>query len=127
MIGEAIYTLLTSSSTLTAKCSQISVLRELENISAPFLIYSIDNVTPLQYKDGVSPIDEVTLNIDIYSEYDKEANEIADIVRTLLERYSGTVESQILQSIRFELQYNTFDNSSKLFNIVQNYTIRHQK
>jgi hypothetical protein len=127
MIGEAIYTILSGSTTLTAKCSNISVLRELQGITAPFLIYTIENVTPLQIKDGVSPIDEITLNIDIYSEYDKECNEIADIVRTLLERYSGTVETQIIQSIRFELQYSTFDVTSKLFNISQNYIIRHQK
>jgi hypothetical protein len=127
VIGEAVYSILSGSTTLTAKCSNISVLRELQGITAPFLVYSIDNVIPLQYKDGVSPIDEITLNIDIYSEYDKECNEIADIVRTLLERYSGTVETQIIQSIRFELQFNTFDTTSKLFYISQNYIIRHQK
>ncbi len=127
MIGEAIYTILSGSTTLTAKCSNISVLRELQGITAPFLIYTIENVTPLQIKDGVSPIDEITLNIDIYSQYDKECNEIADIVRTLLERYTGTVETQIIQSIRFELQYSTFDVTSKLFNISQNFIIRHQK
>lgn len=127
MIGKAVYDILTSSTTLTTKCSNISVLREIENISAPFLIYSIDNVTGLQTKDGASKVDSITLNLDIYSTTDLECNEIADIARTLLERYSGTNEGEVIQSIRFDLQYNTFDINSKLFYIVQNYTIRHQK
>lgn len=127
MIGTAIYTLLTSDATLNSLCSNISVLRELENVTAPFLIYSIDGVDPLQTKDGVSPLDEVRLNLNMFSETDLEVNQIADAARNLLERYTGTVESEVLQSIRFELQYNTFDNSSKLFNVVQEYTIRHQK
>jgi hypothetical protein len=127
MIGKAVYNILTSSTALTAVCANISVLREIENISAPFLIYSIDNVTGLQTKDGASKVDSITLNLDIYSTTDLECNEIADIARTLLERYSGTNESEVIQSIRFDLQYNTFDINSKLFYIVQNYTIRHQK
>jgi len=65
MIGDAIYKLLSTHTALTTVCPQISVLRTLENISAPFLIYSIDNIAGLQTKDSASPLDDVTLDISI--------------------------------------------------------------
>jgi hypothetical protein len=55
-------------------------------------------------KDGVSPLDTISVQIDCYAlEYDANVT-LSNAVRSALDFYTGTVESQAIQRIRFQGQ-----------------------
>jgi hypothetical protein len=111
MIGKLIYGRLSSASNITAIIST-NIYPDItpQNVDYPFIVYSIIDSNPVDYKDGQSNLEEIDLQIDVYTQnYDTTQN-LANLIRNRLDRFVGTVEGVEVQSIKYVRQ------SSQVFN-----------
>ena len=101
--GAAIYGILSADSTLTAMLSIATAIYPdvaPQRIANPCIVYSESIGEFSDTKDGVSHLDSNMVQIDIYTSTVAQRNSISARVRTLLDRYSGTVNSIVVQSIQ---------------------------
>jgi NAD-dependent SIR2 family protein deacetylase len=111
MIGKLIYGRLSSASNITAIIST-NIYPDItpQNVDYPFIVYSIIDSNPVDFKDGQSNLEEIDLQIDVYTQnYDTTQN-LANLIRNRLDRFVGTVEGVEVQSIKYVRQ------SSQVFN-----------
>jgi NAD-dependent SIR2 family protein deacetylase len=111
MIGKLIYSRLSSASNITAIIST-NIYPDItpQNVDYPFIVYSIIDSSPVDFKDGQSNLEEIDLQIDIYTQnYDTTQN-LANLIRNRLDRFVGTVEGVEVQTIKYVRQ------SSQVFN-----------
>jgi hypothetical protein len=111
MIGKLIYGRLSSASNITAIIST-NIYPDItpQNVDYPFIVYSIIDSNPVDYKDGQSNLEEIDLQIDVYTQnYDTTQN-LSNLIRNRLDRFVGTVEGVEVQSIKYVRQ------SSQVFN-----------
>jgi|TARA_Y100000310_G_scaffold244499_1_gene249281 hypothetical protein len=106
LVGKAIYSILEDSAAVGALIAD----RIYPNVATrratfPFAIYQVTGDSPTDTKDGVSPLDENTILIMCFSKTYSEASDIADAVRTALDRVNGTYEGVVVQGIQY-LSYN---------------------
>lgn len=95
-----------------------------ENITFPAVVYRITDKQPQDTKDGViGSID--TLTLDIYHDRASETIDIADVLRTALDRYRGTVQSVVIDRIVYEGESDEIlIPELALFHLTQTYRIR---
>ena len=101
--GAAIYGILSADSTLTAMLSIATAIYPdvaPQRAANPCIVYSESIGEFSDTKDGVSHLDSNMVQIDIYTSTVAQRNSISARVRTLLDRYSGTVNSIVVQSIQ---------------------------
>jgi NAD-dependent SIR2 family protein deacetylase len=111
MIGKLIYARLSTASNITAIIST-NIYPDItpQNVDYPFIVYSIIDSNPVDFKDGQSNLEEIDLQIDVYTQnYDTTQN-LANLIRNRLDRFVGTVESVEVQTIKYVRQ------SSQVFN-----------
>jgi NAD-dependent SIR2 family protein deacetylase len=111
MIGKLIYGRLSSASNITAIIST-NIYPDItpQNVDYPFIVYSIIDSNPVDFKDGQSNLEEIDLQIDVYTQnYDTTQN-LANLIRNRLDRFVGTVEGVEVQTIKYVRQ------SSQVFN-----------
>ena len=111
MIGKLIYGRLSTASNITAIIST-NIYPDItpQNVDYPFIVYSIIDSNPVDYKDGQSNLEEIDLQIDVYTQnYDTTQN-LANLIRNRLDRFVGTVEGVEVQTIKYVRQ------SSQVFN-----------
>ena len=111
MIGKLIYARLSTASNITAIIST-NIYPDItpQNVDYPFIVYSIIDSSPVDFKDGQSNLEEIDLQIDVYTQnYDTTQN-LANLIRNRLDRFVGTVESVEVQTIKYVRQ------SSQVFN-----------
>jgi NAD-dependent SIR2 family protein deacetylase len=111
MIGKLIYARLSTSSNITAIIST-NIYPDItpQNVDYPFIVYSIIDSNPVDFKDGQSNLEEIDLQIDVYTQnYDTTQN-LANLIRNRLDRFVGTVEGVEVQTIKYVRQ------SSQVFN-----------
>jgi hypothetical protein len=111
MIGKLIYARLSTASNITAIIST-NIYPDItpQNVDYPFIVYSIIDSNPVDYKDGQSNLEEIDLQIDVYTQnYDTTQN-LANLIRNRLDRFVGTVEGVEVQTIKYVRQ------SSQVFN-----------
>jgi hypothetical protein len=111
MIGKLIYGRLSSASNITAIIST-NIYPDItpQNVDYPFIVYSIIDSNPVDYKDGQSNLEEIDLQIDVYTQnYDTTQN-LSNLIRNRLDRFVGTVEAVEVQSIKYVRQ------SSQVYN-----------
>jgi hypothetical protein len=111
MIGKLIYGRLSSASNITAIIST-NIYPDItpQNVDYPFIVYSIIDSSPVDFKDGQSNLEEIDLQIDVYTQnYDTTQN-LSNLIRNRLDRFVGTVEGVEVQSIKYVRQ------SSQVFN-----------
>jgi hypothetical protein len=111
MIGKLIYGRLSTASNITAIIgSNIYPDITPQNVDYPFIVYSIIDSNPVDFKDGQSNLEEIDLQIDVYTQnYDTTQN-LSNLIRNRLDRFVGTVEGVEVQSIKYVRQ------SSQVFN-----------
>jgi hypothetical protein len=131
MTGKAIYSLLSASQTLTAIVST-RIFPDMATQTAvyPFIVYSIDGTQPTDTKDGASILDVVDLVILVFANTYSQAQEVAGIVRTTLDRSRGDEEDEenTIDSIRFSTQQSAQMNIDKHVYIVeQHYDVREKR
>lgn len=90
-LGAAIRTILTADATLTGLVSsRIYPDMPPQGTTYPCIVYMIIATDPTNTKEGVSQLDNVRLDVNIYAENYDSGVTIAERVRTLLDGYSGT-------------------------------------
>jgi NAD-dependent SIR2 family protein deacetylase len=111
MIGKLIYARLSTASNITAIIGA-NIYPDItpQNVDYPFIVYSIIDSNPVDFKDGQSNLEEIDLQIDVYTQnYDTTQN-LANLIRNRLDRFVGTLEGVEVQSIKYVRQ------SSQVFN-----------
>ena len=111
MIGKLIYGRLSTASNITAIIGT-NIYPDItpQNVDYPFIVYSIIDSNPVDFKDGQSNLEEIDLQIDVYTQnYDTTQN-LANLIRNRLDRFVGTVEGVSVQTIKYVRQ------SSQVFN-----------
>ena len=101
--GAAIYGILSADSTLRAMlATETSIFPDvaIQGANNPCIVYSETTSEFSDTKSGVSKLDISFVQIDIYTNTIGERKTISERVRTLLDRYMGTVNSINLQSVQ---------------------------
>lgn len=126
MIGEATYSILAAASDVTDLVST-RIYPELapENVTLPYVVFSVISTIPSDIKDGGSPIDRVNVQLDIYASTTVERDSIGEATRTALDRFSGTAGTVSVQSVRFDGQTTgTPADQLRIFWLSQDYVFR---
>jgi hypothetical protein len=102
MIGKVIYGRLSTDTAVTNICG-LSIYPDIapQNVQYPFIVYTITNSTPVDYKDGQSNLEEINLQVDIYTNNYDTTQTLANNVRNRLDRFVGTVNGVSVQSINY--------------------------
>lgn len=81
-----------------------------QNVQYPFVVYTIVNSLPVDFKDGQSNLEEITLQIDVYTQSYDDTQDLANLIRNRLDRFTGTVEGIDVQTIKY------MSSDSQVFN-----------
>jgi len=102
MIGKVIYGRLSTDTAVTNICG-LSIYPDIapQNVQYPFIVYTITNSTPVDYKDGQSNLEEINLQIDIYTNNYDTTQTLANNVRNRLDRFVGTINGVSVQTINY--------------------------
>lgn len=102
-LSEAINTILSGVSAISSEVgTKIYPVAPPQGTAFPVIVYTITSEQPTDAKDGVSPLDEVRVQIDIYGKTYAQVTTLKEAVRTALDRYAGTVNNTVIQSCRFD-------------------------
>lgn len=127
-IGDVLYNLLSNDVDVSAIVgTNIFPFLAVENVNYPYIVFSQSGLEPTNEKDGVSCLDKIEVEIEMYSETLAEVEDLADKVRVLLDRYTGTVETLIIQSATFLAEETGYSDIDRVFLKMHSYSFRHQK
>ena len=102
MIGKLIYSRLSSDGSITAYVgTKIYPDITPQNVQYPFVVYTIVNSLPVDYKDGQSNLEEITLQIDVYTQSYDDTQQLSNLIRNRLDRFVGTLENVEVQTIKY--------------------------
>lgn len=102
MIGKLIYNRLSSDGSITAYVgTKIYPDITPQNVQYPFVVYTIVNSLPVDYKDGQSNLEEITLQIDVYTQSYDDTQQLSNLIRNRLDRFVGTLENVEVQTIKY--------------------------
>jgi|LakMenEpi03Aug12_release.lakeMendotaPanAssembly.Ray.scaffolds.fasta_scaffold1438389_2 hypothetical protein len=129
MIGKAIYGKLSATTAVTAITStRIYPDMATQDATYPFIVYSVADTAPTDIKDGVSPLDIVSVGLMIYADSYAVAIDLAEKVRTALDRMSGTYDGVNVQSCKFNGQSSGSMHLDKhIFIVEQEYQFRQNR
>lgn len=121
-IGKAIYSILTSAGI----SEQLTVHPEVAPVDAsfPFVVYSIQNISPSDTKASTSTLDECTLELYCMSASYPECMDISSACRSALDRVGGTFSGVGIQSIQFDTAEIRFNEPQECYEVEQIYTVR---
>ena len=102
MIGKLIYNKLTTDANITAYIGT-KVYPDItpQDVQYPFVVYTITNSLPVDYKDGQSNLEEINIQIDVYTQSYDDTQEISNLIRNRLDRFVGTAEGVEVQTIKY--------------------------
>ena len=102
MIGKVIYGRLSTDAAITGVCGT-NIFPDIapQNVQYPFMVYTIINSTPVDFKDGQSNLEEINVQVDVYTNNYETTQTLANNVRNRLDRFVGTVEGVEVQTIKY--------------------------
>lgn len=102
MIGKVIYGRLSTDAAITGVCGT-NIFPDIapQNVQYPFMVYTIINSTPVDFKDGQSNLEEINVQIDVYTNNYETTQTLANNVRNRLDRFSGSVNGVSVQTITY--------------------------
>ena len=111
MIGKVIYGRLTTDTTITNICG-LNIFPDIapQNVQYPFMVYTIINSLPVDFNDAESNLEEITVQIDVYTNNYETTQTLGNNVRNRLDRFVGTVNSVSVQTIKY------ISSSSQVYN-----------
>jgi len=125
-IGKAIYGLLSGASSVTdIVSSRIYPVSVPQFANFPFVVYTTTDTEPTMTKDGSSPLDVITVQIDMYANDFDTNTSLAGAIRSTLDFYTGTINGQAIQ--RITLMNNSdgdYNEELGVFYLSQDYQIR---
>lgn len=90
-----------------------------------YIVYRVVNVTPSDTKSGVSTLDEVDVEINIYSNVLATVADLSQKVRADLDRVPhGDYNGVTLQGVQFTDEDSGYDYFSRRYECQQTYTFR---
>jgi hypothetical protein len=102
MIGKLIYSRLSTDGEILAYVgSKIYPDIVPQNVQYPFVVYTIVNSLPVDFKDGQSNLEEITLQVDVYTQNYDDTQKLSNLIRNRLDRFIGIVEGVEVQSIKY--------------------------
>tara|TARA_R110000823_G_scaffold197951_1_gene329031 strand:+ start:585 stop:974 length:390 start_codon:yes stop_codon:yes gene_type:complete len=111
MIGKLIYSRLSTDGDILAYVgSKIYPDIVPQNVQYPFVVYTITNSTPVDYKDGQSNLEDITLQIDVYTQNYDDTQDLSNLIRNRLDRFVGIIEGVEVQTIKY------MSSDSQVFN-----------
>lgn len=122
-----IYGILSADSTLTAMlATTTSIYPEVapQGAANPCLVYSESTGEFSDTKSGASTLDTSIIQVDVYASTIAERNTIGNRVRTVLDRYSGTVNSVKIQSVQMAYSFKMFDELAKCYRQTFDFRVR---
>lgn len=125
-LGKAIYDILSTDGTVSASVStRIYPDTVPQQAAFPFIAYTLVSTAPTDIKDGVSPLDTISLQVDIYSQDYGVTQGLNDAVRTALDRYRGTNNGVVIDGIRFaNTGAGRYDEELEVYWVSQDYDVR---
>lgn len=127
MITRAIYTLLTTNTTLTGLVStNIFPLKTPQATAAPFIVYAV-MTEPVDTKDGVATQEMHDVQITAFSKGYENLQSIKDAVKSALDRKTGTISSEKIQTVVFVDDREDYDQNLALYKCDMLFTIRRNK
>jgi hypothetical protein len=126
MIGKAIYALLQAATDVTDIVgTQVFPDMATQQAVYPFIVYTIDSVTPTDTKEGASKLDVVTVAVMSYANSYTTAQDLAGKVRIALDAKKGTFGGVEVGSIRFtNAQAAAMDTDKRVYIVEQKYNVR---
>jgi hypothetical protein len=102
MIGKLIYNRLSTDGDILAYVGT-KIYPDIvpQNVQYPFVVYTIVNSLPVDFKDGQSNLEEITLQVDVYTQNYDDTQILSNLIRNRLDRFVGIVESVEVQSIKY--------------------------
>ena len=102
MIGKLIYSRLSTDGDILAYVGT-KIYPDIvpQNVQYPFVVYTIVNSIPVDFKDGQSNLEEITLQVDVYTQNYDDTQELSNLIRNRLDRFVGTVEGVEVQTIKY--------------------------
>jgi hypothetical protein len=102
MIGKVIYGRLSTDVAVTGVCG-LNIYPDIapQNVQYPFIVYTIINSTPVDFKDGQSNLEEISVQLDVYTNNYETTQTLSNAVRNRLDRFSGTLNSVNIQTIKY--------------------------
>jgi hypothetical protein len=126
MIKNAIGKILLSDNTMAGYVSdRIYPVIAPQEAKFPFVVIKNNSTQPTDIKDGVSPLDEADIQIDVYSDTVSTLNSIMAQTRILLDRYSGNISGSNIDAVIFVNESDgPFEIDTEIFAKSQDYRIR---
>ena len=102
MIGKVIYGRLSTDVAVTGLCG-LNIYPDIapQNVEYPFIVYTIINSTPVDFKDGQSNLEEISVQLDVYTNNYETTQTLSNAVRNRLDRFTGTLNSVNIQTIKY--------------------------
>lgn len=100
-IAPAIFSILSPDATLLAALggtTKLYPMRAAQGINFPYVVYRKISTTANDTKTGVSTLDIVRMQFDCYGESFDSLYTISERIRTLLDKYRGTISSVNIDS-----------------------------
>ena len=125
-IGKAIYGLLSGQSAITNIVNtRIYPISVPQFADFPFVVYTTTDTEPTMTKDGSSPLDVITVQIDMYANDFDTNTSLAGAIRSTLDFYTGTINGQAIQRITMTNNSDGDYNADLgVFYATQDYQIR---
>ena len=102
MIGKVIYGRLSTDVAVTGVCG-LNIYPDIapQNVQYPFIVYTIINSIPVDFKDGQSNLEEISVQLDVYTNNYETTQTLSNAVRNRLDRFTGTLNSVNIQTIKY--------------------------
>ena len=96
-----------------------------QKTALPAIIYSQDTNEPTNVKQNPSTLDVIRMEIDCFADTIVECDQLAKDIRRVLDRFSGTVENVVIDSVTFMDEDNDFEKATRaIFNYEQYFNFR---
>ena len=114
--GDAIYSILSNDSTLTAITStRIYPLRIPQGASLPAVTYFVVSGGPMQTKDGAVSDNFDSFQVSCFATSYSTIQSIYSAVKSALERYSGTAASTTIHTITYMGHVDLYEEDAGVY------------
>ncbi len=111
MIGDIIDRLLADSAITAIVGQRIFPVHVDQDAELPAIMVTITDIETRPTKTAASLDDFVDLDLTVYAKSAKQCFDVAELIRTNLDNFTGTMGSTTVQTLRFEsLNLNHFAN-----------------
>lgn len=117
MIKNVVTSLLIADATMAGYVSnRIFPVYAPQETELPFVVVQKNTQSPSDFKDGVSNLDTVDFQVDVYATSESATQNIAARVRALLDRYESLITGGDIQSIAFVQEADgSFEFDAEIF------------